>query len=93
LPDLDKTDLPNLDYEPEIALFSGQKGLDLFLKTIEQIIDFNLYFDLLYFELDPRNVYQAQELLLKYDYFSKYNIKVLIDFMGRSRTLVLDIMY
>jgi len=92
LPQSDAIDLPNLRHEPEIALFSGQSGLDLFKKLIDQIEDYNLHFDTILLELDPRNIFEASDFIRNVEFFKNYNISILNDFAGRSRVLRLDIL-
>jgi release factor glutamine methyltransferase len=92
LPDSDREDLPALANEPEIALFSGLDGLNLFQRCIQQISDLDLKFDILCFELDPRNIFQAQEMAAKIPYFQAYKCNILKDFMGHSRMLQFDIL-
>jgi release factor glutamine methyltransferase len=92
LPDSDKTDLPSLANEPDIALFSGLYGLDLFQKCIQQISRQQLKFDILCFELDPRNIFNARDMTAKLSYFNSYKCSIISDFLGRSRVLLFDIL-
>jgi release factor glutamine methyltransferase len=52
-----------LQYEPDIALYSGQFGTDLFQQLINQIKFFELKPRVVVFELDPRNIFIANQLL------------------------------
>lgn len=92
LPQSDAQDLPNLRHEPDIALFSGQNGLNLFKKLIDQIEDLNLHFDTILLELDPRNIFEASDFVRNVEYYKNYNISILNDFAGRNRVLRLDIL-
>jgi release factor glutamine methyltransferase len=89
--------LPNLSFEPELALFSGEDGLDLFKSLLSQIeekfTEFEIDFDILIFELDPRNIFIAKEYFLSLNLSKKYNVSILNDFLSRSRVLRLDIKY
>ena len=87
LPDSDQIDLPMLAHEPSLALFSGESGLDLFQKCLVQIENLELCFDSLYFELDPRNIFAASQILSKKLYFKQYEISIFKDFLGQNRVL------
>ena len=92
LPNSDNLDLPALAHEPNMALFSGSDGLDLFRKCIEQILDLELKFDILYFELDPRNIFEAKDFVSKIPAFKNYKHSIINDFLGRNRVLQFDIL-
>ena len=92
LPQSDSQDLPNLRYEPDLALFGGQNGLDLFKRLIDQIEDLNLHFDTILLELDPRNIFEASDFVRNVEYYKNYHTSILNDFAGRNRVLRLDIL-
>jgi release factor glutamine methyltransferase len=73
----------NLTYEPDLALFSGEFGLDLFIRLIDQLDDKALFPQLAYFELDPRNIEQAKTIA---QHVFK-NIEILLDFNQIPRVL------
>ncbi len=93
LPLSDRENLPPLSHEPEIALFSGETGLDLFQKCLSQIASLELCFDSLYFELDPRNIFTASQMLAQIPYFKNFGISLIKDFFGQNRVLKLDILH
>jgi release factor glutamine methyltransferase len=55
-------------HEPDLALYSGDDGLDLFRKILHQLEGFETKPQQVIFELDPRNIRTAKELLEKLDY-------------------------
>jgi release factor glutamine methyltransferase len=63
-----------VEFEPELALYSGCDGLDLFRQLIKQL-EILKYRDVLpvecIFELDPRNIFVAQKLLQPLYYFTE----------------------
>jgi release factor glutamine methyltransferase len=92
LPQSDSVDLPALRHEPDIALFSGQNGLDLCTKLLNQIEEMELHFDTIVLELDPRNIFEAGDFIRGREFFKNYNMSILNDFAGRNRVLRLDIL-
>ena len=89
LPYLPSKDIPKakehkVEYEPAIALYSGKDGLELFNSVLKQIkIMKNKPINIL-FELDPRNIKQAQVNLQKLD----YQTEIWFDQNGLERVLV-----
>lgn len=77
-PEINKT---NVRYEPKLALYSGEDGLDLFKKLLKQLNDLPV---LSVFELDPRNIRCAKKLL------SQLYTKTFIwnDSFGKERLLI-----
>ena len=53
------------EFEPDLAIYSGASGLDLFAKLIEQITTLPRKPTRLFFELDPRNIRQAHALCVQ----------------------------
>jgi release factor glutamine methyltransferase len=86
LPDQDiaSAKVYKVDHEPEIALYSGQNGLELFDKVLEQIEIIGNKPQNVVFELDPRNIRQAKSTLDKL----KYTTKIWLDQNGLERVLV-----
>ncbi len=66
--DKDKQNEHNVKYEPDLALYSGEDGLDLFKKVLCQLEDFETKPQQVVFELDPRNIQKAKNLLENLDY-------------------------
>lgn len=52
----------NVHHEPEIALYSGEDGLNAFRSLIYQLQMYKIYPVKAFFELDPRNIQQAKKL-------------------------------
>ncbi len=73
----------NVSWEPDIALYSGIDGLDLFKKMIYQLSQLKLP-DYIYLELDPGNVDQAADILTN----AGYETSIRIDIYGKNRFLV-----
>lgn len=86
LPIFDKlnSQLNNISQEPNLALYSGYDGLRLFQKAILEIQRFNLKFEVMIFELDPRNIVKAKKLVKKY----YENQIILPDFNNLDRFLI-----
>ena len=55
-------------FEPEVSLYSGVDGLDLFRRVLTQIQDIELKPEITVWELDPRNILEAESLLQKIGY-------------------------
>jgi release factor glutamine methyltransferase len=53
----------NISFEPEVAIFSGVDGLDLYRQLVKQLEIIQLKPEKCFFELDPRNVNPAKSLL------------------------------
>lgn len=81
--DIDKVN--KIKYEPKEALFSGEDGLYLFNKLIEEIRNLQKKPRICFFELDPRNINQAIETATT---IFKYSLIVEID--GFKRLLILS---
>jgi release factor glutamine methyltransferase len=54
----------NTTFEPDLALYSGVDGLDLFRELIDQLKEFSLP-RCCFFELDDRNIRDAEKILKK----------------------------
>jgi len=74
----------NVRFEPQKALYSGENGLDLFKKLLIQINELKIKPSVVYFELDPRNIREAESLLCRI--YSK--IEVIIDQNNLERVLI-----
>jgi release factor glutamine methyltransferase len=87
LSDKEKAQEMHIDKEPEIALYSGEDGLDLFRKVVDQITALEKKPFRMLFELDPRNIHKAQDILKNLGY------KTLIwkDFNENNRLLMGEI--
>ena len=73
-----------VEHEPALALYSGQDGLELFDKVLEQIkIMQNKPVNII-FELDPRNIQQAKTSLNQLS----YKTEIWLDQNGLDRVLV-----
>ncbi len=76
-----------VNYEPEMALYSGKEGLDLFEILIEQLQIINTEYDNLPifagFELDPGNILKAEKTLQKI----YLNTEIVKDLNGLPRFL------
>ena len=87
----DKTDVKinNISFEPALAIFSGEDGLDLFRELLNQLTNkFPNCLPLeMYFELDPRNIKIAAKIAAKK--FPQYNITTWLDENDLERVLVL----
>ena len=55
-------------FEPEVSLYSGVDGLDLFRRVLTQIQDIELKPEITVWELDPRNILEAELLLQNIGY-------------------------
>jgi release factor glutamine methyltransferase len=73
-----------VEYEPALALYSGDDGLELFNKVIRQIKAMRNKPDKVLFELDPRNIQQAQINLKKLN----YQTEIWLDQNGLERVLL-----
>jgi release factor glutamine methyltransferase len=58
----------NVSYEPQIAIYSGEDGLDLYSQVLQQINNINNKPQIAAFELDPRNIEFAEKELQKFGY-------------------------
>lgn len=73
-----------VQFEPSIALYSGENGLDLFLLLVQQLLEnLELKPQEILLELDPRNIFQAEQELTKL--FS--HTQIYTDELGQSRLL------
>jgi release factor glutamine methyltransferase len=55
-------------FEPKIAIYSGSDGLELYKQILSQIKVFIIQPEKVFFELDPRNILEAQRLLVELGY-------------------------
>ena len=76
--------LNKINFEPKLALYSGFDGLKLFRKTLQELSDFINLPNIVFFELDPRNIKKAQKLLQKIN----YQTQILKDFNQQNRLLI-----
>jgi len=72
----------NLQFEPKQAIFSGRDGLSVFRRLVAQLVSLPKP-KLVLFELDPRNIRQAQKLLSPW-----FKTKIWLDDNGWERVLV-----
>ncbi len=77
---------PELEHEPDRALYSGTDGLELARRLLEQAADFLTPNGFLALELDPRNVRVLEILALERGWQSQ----VVCDLVGRERFLFLE---
>lgn len=77
---------PELEHEPDRALYSGTDGLELARRLLEQTEDFLERGGFLALELDPRNVRVLEILALERGWHSQ----VVGDLVGRERFLFLN---
>jgi release factor glutamine methyltransferase len=70
LPEADKQDAEELKimYEPNLALYSGYNGLKLYTQVLAQIRSITNKPSITVWELDPRNIHEADEMLKKINY-------------------------
>lgn len=81
----DKADVTKnrIQFEPEIAIFAAENGLEVFNKLIEQLKKLPLPIHC-YFELDPRNIIEASKKLKELG----YEVRIGKDALEFSRYLV-----
>ncbi|NJS41241.1 HemK family protein methyltransferase [Candidatus Gracilibacteria bacterium] len=72
-----------VSYEPDIALYSGKDGLDIFSVLVLQISQLKLP-SVLMFELDPNNINKAYKMISDLG----YNIRIINDIYGRCRFVI-----
>jgi release factor glutamine methyltransferase len=72
-----------VEFEPSLALYSGEDGLDMFRRTLDQLEEFQELPVQIYFELDPRNIQVAKKLFQQK--LPNYKIKITKDFDDRER--------
>ena len=72
-------------HEPDLAIYSGADGLDLFRRLVTQLQEVAHPPRRIFFELDPRNIHTAQELLRE---SGDWSPKILQDLAGRDRFLI-----
>lgn len=75
----------NISHEPDLALYSGRDGLDLFYRLILELKNFENLPTTMCFELDCRNVFTAQMFL--YRNLPAYMSMVQFDVNGFDRFL------
>ena len=76
----------NISFEPELAIFSGLDGLDLFRQTCIQLKEFEHLPTICYFELDPRNIFVAETFFNQI--LPNYQTEIALDCNNLSRFLV-----
>jgi release factor glutamine methyltransferase len=76
-----------VEYEPEIALYSGKDGLECFQRLVNQIKDIQNPPLQCFFELDPSHIYTAQKLLTTLG----YTAKIIKDQNNLNRFLIGDL--
>jgi len=88
VPEIDKKDVVknNIQYEPELALFSGEDGLDFFKQCISNLNKFEKKPGFIFFELDPRNVQKAFQCFV--ERYPGYKAEIWQDCWERERFLV-----
>ena len=86
LPQKDKLDETEhkIKHEPDLALYSGDDGLDLFRKVLTELESFETVPNQVIFELDPRNINIAKGLLDKL----KYKTNIWTDSGNFERVLI-----
>ena len=85
LPEADKARFPLLVYEPKLALFSGETGLDIYFRLMKELFSVLKAGALLGLELDPRNIRQA------FEYASAWpKRKIIKDLAEKNRFLILE---
>lgn len=80
-------------FEPEIALYSGPDGLELYMEVLRELtadFDNNLPKEA-WFELDPRNINQAKEIAESTFGNKLLESQILEDEAGHDRVLVLKL--
>ncbi|MBC7472028.1 MAG: peptide chain release factor N(5)-glutamine methyltransferase [candidate division SR1 bacterium] len=77
----------NVFYEPSLALYSGKDGLDCFRELINQIKVYKNKPKQCFFELDPRNIHQAKQIIETIG----YNCKIIKDENDFDRFLIGEI--
>lgn len=82
--DKKKQDEFKVKYEPDLALYSGNDGLDLFRKVLGELQRFESKPTQVIFELDPRNIRTAKDLLES----TGYETNIWTDAGGFERILV-----
>ena len=77
-----------IEYEPDIAIYSGLDGLDLFKQLIKQIYNWNKKHQIkeIYLELDPRNIKTAKEIAK--ETLPNYNWQIWLDQNKLERVLI-----
>jgi len=76
------------DYEPEIALFGGSDGLDLYRKMFDQIIEKEIGFDLMLGEFGFGQSELLQTELIKRFHKLGMEIEIIPDYAGIDRVFV-----
>jgi release factor glutamine methyltransferase len=86
IPELEISDAikNNVSFEPAIALYSGEDGLDCFRELAAQLSQLQNMPKECYFELDPSNIHNAMEIMKNMN----YNCDVLKDYNNLDRFLV-----
>ncbi len=86
LPQKDKLDEDEhkVKHEPDLALYSGDDGLDLFRKVLMELESFNTKPTQVIFELDPRNISIAKGQLENVE----YETLIWVDSGGHDRVLI-----
>jgi release factor glutamine methyltransferase len=76
-----------VEYEPEIAIYSGEDGLDLFRIVLDQLKEMSELPIVVIFELDPRNIQEAKNLI-ETKFGTVYKNKIWNDGAGLERVLI-----
>ena len=73
------------EFEPDLAIYAGPDGLDLFRRLVAQLTQLEHKPRKLFFELDPRNIKEAQAMISQKLTLSS---RIYEDTNGRNRFLV-----
>lgn len=84
LPESDKDKYELLAHEPELALFSGDFGLDHYFRLVDDLLSLVKDGALIGLELDPRNIIEAQAHANAWS-----SRKIMKDLLERERFLIL----
>ncbi len=85
LPKSDKATVsPEVSHDPDLALYAGEDGLEVFRRLEQQAFDTVQPYTLCFFELDPRNIDAAFEICNRWEVRER-----LEDLVGRKRFLKL----
>lgn len=87
LPNSDK-ELKGLKYEPNLALYGGNNGFELYLKCFKQMNKFKINFKYLICEIDCRYTVKLKKLIK--DYFPYHQISLIKDLSGKNRIIKLE---
>jgi len=76
------------NYEPHLALFSGEDGLDHYRKLLKQVSEIKPL--AIFLEIDPRQVQILKKISL--ELFPNYQIEIVKDLAGKDRVFILSIL-